>query len=150
MIRRPPRSPLFPYPPLFRSRRYRQAWHGGSLGLSAISIDSSDQTQAVYNYVRTHQHMLPNLRAIKGDNNDNRPIVGPASMQDLDWRGQKVKQGIKLWLLGVDNAKDLLLGQLAITDAGPGCVHFSEDLPREFFEQLTAEQRILADRKSVV
>src|SRR5256885_7387583 len=72
MIRRPPRSPLFPYPPLFRSRRYRQAWHGGSLGLSAISIDSSDQTQAVYNYVRTHQHMLPNLRAIKGDNNDNR------------------------------------------------------------------------------
>src|SRR5256885_11752703 len=96
MIRRPPRSPLFPYPPLFRSRRYRQAWHGGSLGLSAISIDSSDQTQAVYNYVRTHQHMLPNLRAIKGDNNDNRPIVGPASMQDLDWRGQKVKQGIKL------------------------------------------------------
>src|SRR5256885_17137323 len=89
MIRRPPRSPLFPYPPLFRSRRYRQAWHGGSLGLSAISIDSSDQTQAVYNYVRTHQHMLPNLRAIKGDNNDNRPIVGPASMQDLDWRSEE-------------------------------------------------------------
>lgn len=128
----------------YLQRRYRQAWHGGSLGLSAISIDSSDQTQAVYNYVRTHQHMLPNLRAIKGDNNDNRPIVGPASMQDLDWRGQKIKQGIKLWLVGVDNAKDLLLGQLAITDAGPGCVHFSEDLPREFFEQLTAEQRILA------
>src|SRR5256885_15237817 len=93
MIRRPPRSTLFPYTTLFRSgnpssegdwapvtaylqRRYRQAWHGGSLGLSAISIDSSDQTQAVYNYVRTHQHMLPNLRAIKGDNNDNRPIVG--------------------------------------------------------------------------
>src|SRR2546430_13047473 len=29
MIRRPPRSPLFPYPPLFRSRRLR----GGQLAL---------------------------------------------------------------------------------------------------------------------
>ena len=128
----------------YLQRRYRQAWHGGTLGLSAISIDSSDQTQAVYNYVHTHQHLLPNLRAIKGDNNDNRPIVGPASMQELDWRGKKIKQGIKLWLVGVDNAKDLLLGQLAITDDGPGRVHFSEELPREFYEQLTAEQRILA------
>src|SRR5256885_16362008 len=51
MIRRPPRSTLFPYTTLFRSgnpssegdwapvtaylqRRYRQAWHGGSLGRS--------------------------------------------------------------------------------------------------------------------
>ena len=128
----------------YLQRRYKQAWHGGSLGLSGISIDSSDQTQAVYNYVRKHQHLLPNLRAIKGDTNDNRPILGPASMQDVDWKGSKVKHGIKLWLVGVDNAKDLLLGQLAIIDAGPGRVHFSEDLPREFFEQLTSEQRILA------
>lgn len=125
-------------------RRYKQAWHGGTLGTSAISIDSSDQTQAVYNYVRKHQHMLPNLRAIKGDTNDNRPILGPASLKDVDWRGEKVKHGVKLWLVGVDNAKDLLLGQLAIANPGPGYIHFSEDLPREFYEQLTAEHRVLS------
>lgn len=125
-------------------RRYRQAWHGGSLGISAISIDSSDQTQAVYNYVRNHQHLLPNLRAIKGDTNDNRPILGPSSMQDVDHKGVKLKNGIKLWLVGVDNAKDLLLGQLALAGPGPGYLHFSKHLPREYFEQLTAEQRILA------
>ena len=125
-------------------RRYRQLWHGGTLGISATSIDSSDQTQAVYNYVRLHQHLLPNLRPIKGDTNDNRPILGAASMQDVDWRGAKIKNGIKLWLVGVDNAKDLLLGQLAITEPGAGYVHFSNELPREFYEQLTAEQRILA------
>lgn len=45
--------------------------------------------------------------------------------------------------MGVDNAKDLLLGQLAITEAGPGYVHTSTDLKREWYEQLTAEQRIL-------
>lgn len=127
----------------YLQRRYPQMWHGGSMGLSAVSIDSSDQTHAVYNYVRKHQHMIPNLRAIKGDTNDNRPILGSASMQDVNWNGVKVQHGIKLWLVGVDNAKDLLLGQLAIAAPGPGYLHFSEDLPREFYEQLTAEQRIL-------
>ena len=125
-------------------RRYQQEWHGGSLGISATSIDSSDQTQAVYNWVSKAQHVLPNLRAIKGDGNDNVPIVGPSSLQEINWRGRKVARGIKLWRVGTDAAKDLLLGQLAIDQAGPGYVHFSDELPREFFEQLTAEQRVLA------
>ena len=128
----------------YLQRRYTQAWHGGSLGLSAISIDSSDQTQAVYNWVRTAQVSLPNLRAIKGDNNDNRNILGPSSLQEVNHRGRKIARGIKLWLVGVDAAKDLLLGQLAIQEPGPGYVHFSHELTREWFEQLTAEQRVLA------
>ncbi len=125
-------------------RRYTQEWHGGSLGLSAISIDSSDQTQAVYNWVAKAQHALPQLRAIKGDGNENINILGASSLQDVSWRGKKVPRGIKLWRVGVDAAKDLLLGQLAIEQPGPGYVHFSDELPREFFEQLTAEQRVLA------
>ena len=45
--------------------------------------------------------------------------------------------------MGVDSAKDLLLGQLAIDKPGPGYVHTSQKLPREWYEQLTAEQRVL-------
>lgn len=125
-------------------RRYVQAWHGGSLGISATSIDSSDQTQAVYNWVSKVQHLLPNVRAIKGDGAEGVPILGPSSLQDIDWRGRKKKHGVKLWRVGVDTAKDLLLGQLGILEPGPGYVHFSNELPREFYEQLTAEQRVLA------
>lgn len=125
-------------------RRYSQEWHGGSLGISAASIDSSDQTQAVYNWVAKAQHVLPNLRAIKGDGNEAVNILGPSSLQEVNWRGKKVARGIKLWRVGVDAAKDLLLGQLAIQNPGPGYVHFSDELPREFYEQLTAEQRVLA------
>jgi terminase, large subunit len=125
-------------------RRYTQEWHGGTLGISATSIDSSDQTQAVYNWVAKAQHILPGLRAIKGDGNEATNILGPSSAQDINWRGKKVPNGIKLWRVGVDAAKDLLLGQLAITQPGPGYVHFSDQLPREFYEQLTAEQRVLA------
>lgn len=127
----------------YLQRRYAQSWHGGSIGLSAISIDSSDQTQAVYNWVRTAQAVLSNLRAIKGDNNDSRNIVGPSSLQEVNHRGRKIAKGVKLWLVGVDAAKDLLLGQLAIAESGPGYVHFSNELTREWFEQLTAEKRVL-------
>ena len=127
----------------YLQRRYVQAWHGGSLGISATSIDSSDQTQAVYNWVRKHQHALPNLRAVKGSSEENRPVLGPSSSQEVNWRGQKWPRGVKLWSVGTDTAKDLLLGQLSIDKPGPGFVHMSADLPREWFEQLTAEQRVL-------
>ena len=124
-------------------RRYTQEWHGGSMGISAITIDSSDQTQAVYNWVRKNQHHLPCLRAIKGASEEHKPILGSASSMEVSWKGQKWPNGIKLWISGVDTAKDLLLGQLGLEKPGPGFVHMSPDLPREWFEQLTAEQRVL-------
>jgi phage terminase large subunit GpA-like protein len=125
----------------FLLQRFQRVGHGPSLGISATSIDSSDQTHAVYNWVRNNQGRIANLRAIKGD--DNKPIVGPTSLQEVNHRGRKVQRGIKLHLVGVDQAKDLLLGQLAINEPGPGYVHFSADLPVEFYKQLTAEQRVL-------
>lgn len=127
----------------YLQRRYKQDWHGGSMGLSAITIDSSDQSQAVYNWVRKNQHVLPCLRAIKGASEEHKPILGTASSVEVNWRGQKWANGIKLWIIGVDTAKDLLLGQLGLTKPGPGYVHMAPELPREWFEQLTAEQRVL-------
>lgn len=128
----------------YLQRRYPQEVGGLTMGISATSIDSSDQTQAVYNWVTKAQHQLKNLRAIKGDGADGLAILGPSSLQEVNWRGKKVVRGIKLWRVGVDAAKDLLLGQLSIEHPGPGYVHFSDELPREFYEQLTAEQRVLA------
>ena len=84
------------------------------------------------------------IHAIKGASEGGKPIRGTASSQEVNWRGQKWAHGIKLWIIGVDTAKDLLHGQLAIQTPGPGFVHFASDLQREWFEQLTAEQRILA------
>ena len=124
-------------------RRYPHA-SGSTLGISATSIDSSDQTQAVYNWVHRAQAQIAGLRAIKGASQEAVNILGASSLQEVNWRGKKVARGIKLWLVGVDAAKVLLLGQLSIEQAGPGYVHFSDQLPRDFFEQLTAEQRVLA------
>lgn len=125
----------------YLGRRYKQAWHGGTLGIEAASIDSGHHTQAVYHFVRTRQQRM-RLHAIKGSSDEGRPIKGTASPVEVNWRGQRWPHGLKLWVIGVDTAKDLLHGQLAIAQPGPGYVHLSNDLPREWFEQLTAEQRV--------
>lgn len=123
-------------------RRYKQAWHGGTLGIEATSFDANYQTQAVLNFVRAQQTSI-RIYAVRGDGDPKKAIKGTSSSQDVTWRGQKWPNGTKLWTVGVKAAKDLLHGQLALTEPGPGYIHFSRDLPREWYEQLTAEKRVL-------
>ena len=123
-------------------QRYPQAWGSGTIGIDAVSIDSGHHTQAVYNWVRAMRGKL-NVVAVKGSSEAGKPIVCAATPQEVNWRGQRWPNGISLFPIGVDTAKDLLHGQLETTDPGPGYVHFSSGLSREWFEQLTAEQRIL-------
>lgn len=122
-------------------RRYRQAWHGGTLGIDAVSVDSGHHSQAVYHFVADMQHKM-RIHAIKGSSEEAKPIRGTATAIDLSKSGRRLARGVKLWVMGVDTAKDLLHGQLAIEQPGPGYVHTSKDLPREWYEQLTAEQRV--------
>lgn len=122
-------------------RRYRQAWHGGTLGVDAWSIDAGHESQAVYHFVRQQQTSL-RIYAVKGSSEEGKPIKHTATPVDVNWRGQRFPHGLKLWWVGVDTAKDLLHGQLAIQQPGPGYVHTTKDLPREWYEQITAEQRI--------
>lgn len=122
-------------------RRYPQAWHGGTLGIESISIDSNYQTQAVFNFVRRMQHRV-RIHAVRGEGTEGLPIKGPGRAQEVNWRGQRWPAGIKQWAVGVDSAKDMLHDQLQLTHAGPGFVHLNKNRPREWFEQLTAEQRV--------
>jgi phage terminase large subunit GpA-like protein len=127
----------------YLQRTYPQAWgRGRSLRLSGITIDSNYATQAVYNWVRAARAMGIPVQAGRGEGQECKAIKGPAKAMDINWRGQTYPGGVKLWHIGVDTAKDLLHGQLKIAVPGPGYIHFSHELPREWFEQLTAEQLI--------
>ena len=64
-------------------------------------------------------------------------------MQDVNWRGKVLKNGVKLWGVGTDTAKDLIHGRMKVTQPGPGYVHFSRELPPAFYAGLTIEQRVL-------
>lgn len=114
---------------------------GGYLAIEAAAVDSGGHfTHQVYGFCRHKERRR--IVAIKGDNQTGKPVKGRASMQDINYRGKVIKRGVKLWLVGVDTAKDLLYGRLQVTTPGPGYVHFSDELPDEFYHQLTGEHRI--------
>jgi phage terminase large subunit GpA-like protein len=114
---------------------------GRTVPLLACAIDSGGHhTQAVYGYVRAHQHA--HVLAVKGSSQANRAILGKPTEQDVNWRGQKLKRGVKLWPIGTDTAKEEIYGRLRNTEPGPGFVHLSKHLPAEVFEQITAERLV--------
>ena len=126
----------------FLLNRYRQVQHGGQLGIEAAAIDTGGHfTHDVYNFARLRAHRR--VYAIAGSSRYGGPVKGPGRKQDVNWRGQMIKAGVTRWEVGTDTAKDLLFGRLRVSTPGPGYVHFPRGLPREFYEQLTAEGRVL-------
>lgn len=107
----------------------------------AVFIDSGGHhTQAVYTYARAHQHA--HVFAVKGASVQGKAILGKPSDMDVNWLGNRVKRGVKLWPIGTDSAKAEIYGRLRVTEPGPGYVHLSRHLPPEVFEQLTAERLV--------
>jgi phage terminase large subunit GpA-like protein len=115
-------------------------WHGAPMQIAAASIDTGGHfTHQTYSFCRRHQGQR--YFAIKGDSQDSKPIKGRASLQDVNERGRIVKNGVKLWMVGTDTAKDTLFQRLGVKQPGPGYVHFSKHLPLEWFKGFTAEVR---------
>lgn len=114
---------------------------GRPVPVLACMIDSGGHhTQAVYAYVRQHQHA--GVHAVKGSSQSGKAIIGAPTDQDITFRGQKHRRGVKLWPIGTDTAKAEIYGRLRIDQPGPGYVHLSRQLPAEVFEQLTAERLV--------
>lgn len=107
---------------------------------NAKFIDSGGHhTQEVYNFCRKYksQGFFP----IKGSSKPNYPIIpNRPSNPDFNYKGQVLKKAVTLWQIGTDTAKDYLFARWGKT-SGPGAVHFSKDLPEEFYQQIVSEYR---------
>jgi phage terminase large subunit GpA-like protein len=105
--------------------------------IAATAIDSAGhRTDHVYEYVRRTQHR--HVRATIGRDGP-RPIWTP---------GHKPRPGpgrrpVPLFVVGVDNAKALIVSRLRLKDSGPGYVHLPADHPAVDdgeIDQLTSEE----------
>jgi len=114
---------------------------GQTLGIEAYGVDTGGHfTHQAYAFCRARNRKR--AFAIKGDTQLGKPIKGRASLVDVNINGRIIKNGVKLWFVGTDTAKDLLYGRLGVKTPGPGYVHFSKALPDTFYTQLTAEARV--------
>lgn len=114
---------------------------GQTLRIEAMAVDTGGHfTHQAYNYCRQRERLR--VFAVRGDPKPSKMVKGKATVQDVNWRGKVLKRGVRLWYVGTDTAKDLIYGRLCVTQPGAGYVHFSKDLPPEFYLQLTAESRV--------
>lgn len=114
---------------------------GQQLKIEAAAIDTGGHfTHAAYQFCRQRERRR--IFAVRGDPQPSKMIKGKATIQDVNWKGKVLKRGVRLWYVGTDTAKDLMFGRLMVTQPGPGYVHFSQDLPAAFYNQLTAEARM--------
>lgn len=122
----------------YLATRFQHA-DGQTLGIEAAAIDTGGHfTHEVYAFCRAR----PRVFAVKGGNRPGLPIKGRSSFVDVNWKGKIIKAGVRLWMVGVDRAKDLLHNRLTLDRPGPGYVHLSRELPPEFFTGLASEERI--------
>jgi len=105
---------------------------GRQLRLAAVAIDSGGHhTAAVYKFCspRTGRHVY----AVKG-------MAGARPLWPPKVGKSKRHKGHKVWIVGVDVAKDAIYSRLRIGNPGPGYCHFPLSYTRDFFEQLTSER----------
>ncbi|RKP43802.1 phage terminase large subunit family protein [Pararobbsia silviterrae] len=114
---------------------------GVPMRIELCAIDSGgSRTQDVYDYCRLRRHR--GVFAVKGARDKHKPIIGRPTDQDVTIRGKTIKNGVQLWPVGTDTAKDRIFGTLAADEEREVTerrMHFSTDLEDEYFEQLTAE-----------
>lgn len=125
-------------------RRHPHA-RGGTIPVHVAAIDSGGHyTHEVYNYVRTRANRSRETYVIatKGASQRNKPALSKPTKVDVNFRGQSMKNGAEVYLMGSDTIKTTIYGRLKHNEPGPGFMHFGDFLSREFYEQLTAEKKV--------
>lgn len=119
----------------------RKGWThemGGAVSIEATCVDSGGHnTQAVYQYAKRHRG--DRVFAVKGKGGPGVPIVGnPARRRS----GRKTSRPVDVYIVGVDQAKSVIMKRLKISSPGPGYCHFPLGRSAEYFKQLTAEKML--------
>jgi phage terminase large subunit GpA-like protein len=118
--------------------------HGCMMPIYSAAIDSGDgeTTHDVYAFARAHRRR--HILATKGMSQPGRAALGKPSKQDVNIRGQTIKNGVMLWPIGSDTIKGLVHGRMRLeADRGPSVMHWPVGLPDDYWQQLTAERQIV-------
>ena len=108
---------------------------GHMLPIAAAGIDSGGHfTKEVYDFCKTRFHRR--VFALKGMPGWGRPIVSAPSPKKYG----RNPRPVKLFMVGVDEAKRIVHGRLKIEEPGAGYCHFPKTYTEEYFNMLGAEE----------
>lgn len=124
---------------------------GATIYVSSISIDSGDGTtsDAVYNWVRTRSKSYPQrlVMAVKGASTGDPEIFATPKIKSIDHRNPKKatkadRQGVKVFIVGTNKAKDWLSSHMALSGRGSGRFHYYAGVRSDYFDHMTAEAKV--------
>ena len=128
--------------------RYPIAGSGVTMGIHLTCCDSggkagvSGKAYAFYRWLKKRRKHF-RFRLVKGASTMNAAtaaLTWPDSTERKD-RKEGGRGDVPVWMLNTNVLKDVVVGDLARVEHGPGFVHLPKWLPPEFFNELTAEQR---------
>jgi phage terminase large subunit GpA-like protein len=112
---------------------------GVMMRIGGACIDTggtNSYTQTAYDWLRGKSGRR--IFGVKGVAGWGRPVVEKPQRKQSGKNARKVD----LFLVGVDEAKLIVMRRLNMVARGPGYAHFSEDADAEYFQQLTAEKLV--------
>lgn len=113
---------------------------GAQMRISSTCVDTggtSGYTQAAYDWLKGKTGRR--IFGIKGGGTWGSPVVAAPSRRQSGRKARKVD----LFMVGVDEAKQVIMRRLGQTVPGPGYCHFPEERDEDYFKQLTAEKLTL-------
>ena len=104
---------------------------GTLMKVDTTCIDSGAHTDAVYRYCKPRYRQR--VYATKGASTPGKPLVSARPLVNNRMR-------VRLFLIGTDTAKDIVMSRLKTAVPGQHYVHFPLGLPAEYYDQLTSER----------
>ena len=118
-----------------------------SMAICNTAIDTGGQEGVSDNAVKfwytARRAGIPDgtLTMVKGGAGLKAKLLPPPTYLELDSRGRPRRGGPKLYVVNVNQAKDIINARLARQTPGPGYIHFPADMPSEYLEEMTAEEK---------
>ena len=114
--------------------------NGNSLLIAATCIDTGGHfTSEAYKFLKKMERKQKKIFGIKGMGGEGIPLINKISTNNVE--------KVKIFMLGVDSGKEILMTRLKTVDEGPGYCHFPINADRGYDETyikgLTSEQRVV-------
>ena len=113
----------------------QQSWpheSGAQIPLMCVLIDSGYLSDAVYKFCKPRR--IRNIFPSKGSSVPTKELIGRAS--------NKNREKVKMFMIGTNEAKNIIFSNIEVTEYGAGYLHFSKKYDADYFKQLLTSERL--------
>lgn len=114
--------------------------NGNGLLIAATCLDTGGHfTSMAYKYLKKMERLGKRIYGIKGQGGPGIPLINKKT--------NNTQNGVSIFMLGVDQGKEMILSRLKTIDEGPGYCHFPINKERQYNETymkgLVSEQKVM-------